>query len=78
VHIKFTMKPWQDVIVDGELKLRRTDIEYRLSGKDVKVNAAVMHSYRGGPKDDERFHSDKSEHIFLDDIKVWTGGKGDE
>ena len=61
-----------EMYVDGELKLRRTDIEYRLPGQNVKINAAVMHTYRGGGRDDSRFHSDKSEHIYFDDFKVWA------
>ncbi len=63
-----------EMYVDGKLVLRRTNIEYRLPGQDVKVNAAVMHTYRGGGRDDVRFQSDKSEHIYFDDIKVWAGG----
>ncbi len=67
-----------EMYVDGELTLRRTNMEYRISGKDVKVNAAAIHSYRGGPANDTRFHSDKDEHIYFDDFKVWVGGPGDD
>ena len=65
-----------EMYVDGKRTLRRTNIEYRLRNQDVKVNAAAIHSYRGGGATNKNFHSNKDEHIYFDYFRVWTGGQG--
>ena len=63
-----------EMYVDDKLMLRRTDIEFRLPDQNVKANGVAFHTYRGGGANDPRFHSDKSEHIYFKDFKVWTSG----
>tara|TARA_R110002049_G_scaffold240172_2_gene413545 strand:- start:3495 stop:4439 length:945 start_codon:yes stop_codon:yes gene_type:complete len=60
--------------VNGELKLDRNDILYRNTGKsNVKINAAILNTYRGGAADDTRWHSTTTDYIYFDDFKVWNG-----
>lgn len=59
--------------VNGEIKLDRDDILYRNEGKsNVKINALILNTYRGGGKDDTRWHSPTTDYIYFDDFKVWT------
>lgn len=61
------LKMW----VNGSLKLTRTNVLYRISGKSsVKINSAIFHTYRGGKPTDERFWSPNRDHIRFDDFKV--------
>ncbi len=59
--------------VDGELKLEKNDVEYRLPGKgNVKINSLVMHTYRGGNATDPVWWSPNTDYAYFDDVKVWT------
>ncbi len=63
--------------VDGELKLEKNDIEYRLPGKgNVKINSLVMHTYRGGNRTDPVWWSPNTDYAYFDDVKVWTNCSG--
>ncbi|MEL7161926.1 MAG: polysaccharide lyase, partial [Bacteroidota bacterium] len=61
--------------VDNEETFRKEDLMIRKAGKDnLKINALVMHTYRGGARADPVWHSPRDEFAFFDDFKVWTGG----
>ncbi|GAA4278327.1 Ig-like domain-containing protein [Aquimarina mytili] len=63
--------------VDGELKLEKNDVEYRLPGKgNVKINSLIMHTYRGGNRTDPVWWSPNTDYAFFDDVKVWTNCTG--
>ncbi|MEO0731204.1 MAG: polysaccharide lyase [Bacteroidota bacterium] len=61
--------------VDNEETFRKEDLMIRKAGKDdLKINALVMNTYRGGARTDPVWHSPRDEFAFFDDFKVWTGG----
>ncbi|MEL6923557.1 MAG: Ig-like domain-containing protein, partial [Bacteroidota bacterium] len=61
--------------IDNEETFRKEDALIRKAGKDnLKINALVMHTYRGGARTDPVWHSPRDEFAFFDDFKVWTGG----
>ena len=63
--------------VDGKLMLEKNDILYRKAGKgNVKINSAVMQTYRGGGATDPRWISPTTDYIYFDDFKVWAGEVG--
>ncbi|MGF1637374.1 MAG: polysaccharide lyase [Cyclobacteriaceae bacterium] len=63
--------------IDGQLELSMNNIMYRKSGKsNVKINAAIMNTYRGGAASDVRWHSPTTDYIYFDDFKVWTNCSG--
>ncbi|AXT58947.1 DUF5060 domain-containing protein [Aquimarina sp. AD10] len=58
--------------VDGKLLLNETNITYRLPGKkDVKINALIMNTYRGGAANDQVWWSPTTDYVYFDNIKVW-------
>ena len=60
--------------INGSLKFNNSRMNIRKSGKsDLKINALVMNTYRGGSRTDQIWHSSKTEYAFFDDFKVWTG-----
>ncbi|WP_371192743.1 polysaccharide lyase [Glaciecola sp. SC05] len=62
------------MFVDDALVYYKDDAFFREAGKDkVKVNTGIFHTYRGGGRDDPRFHSPRKEHIYFDDFKIWAG-----
>ncbi len=65
-----------EMYVDGKKTLSRTNVQFRLPGKDVKVNGLAVHTYRGGSADDPNFQSKKTEYIYFDYFKVWSSSKG--
>ncbi len=63
--------------VDNEEVFRKEDMLIRKAGKeDLKINALVMHTYRGGARTDPVWHSPRDEFAFFDDFKVWVGDLG--
>jgi len=63
--------------IDNEETFRKEDALIRKTGKeDLKINALIMHTYRGGARTDPVWHSPRDEFAFFDDFKVWTGGLG--
>lgn len=62
--------------VNDELVYTKNDALFREVGKEnVKINAAIFHTYRGGKATDPRFHSPRQEFIYFDDFKIWRGHK---
>jgi hypothetical protein len=62
-----------EIYLDGVLAYSNYKVMYRIAGKgNVKINAAIFHTYRGGGATDERFWSPNEEFIWFDDFKVWT------
>lgn len=62
------------IYVNDQLAFTKDDLLFREAGKsDVKINAAVFHTYRGGKATDQRFHSSRREFIYFDDFKIWQG-----
>ncbi|GAA4115009.1 hypothetical protein GCM10022393_14920 [Aquimarina addita] len=60
--------------IDGEETYRDDNAKIRNSGKsNLKINALIMNTYRGGSRTDEVWHSPRTEYTFFDDFKVWTG-----
>ena len=63
--------------IDGEEAFRKEDFLIRKTGKDdLRINALIMNTYRGGARNDEVWHSPRDEFAFFDDFRVWTGGLG--
>lgn len=61
--------------IDNEETFRKENLNIRKADKgDLKINALVMHTYRGGARTDAVWHSPRDEFAFFDDFKVWTGG----
>lgn len=61
--------------IDHEETFRKEDMLIRKAGRgDIKINALVMNTYRGGARADPVWHSPRDEFAFFDDFKVWTGG----
>ncbi|MFY0606474.1 MAG: T9SS type A sorting domain-containing protein [Cyclobacteriaceae bacterium] len=59
--------------VNDELLFEKEDFQYRLAGKeDVKINALIMNTYRGGAATDEWWWSPNTDYTYFDDFKVWT------
>ncbi len=59
--------------LDGKELLDQNNIMYRLAGKsNVKINNIIMHTYRGGSRDDKWWHSPNTDYSYFDDFKVWT------
>ena len=66
------------IYVDDKLLLEKENVVFRLNGKSkVKINAVVMHVYRGGNRTDKWWQSKQNDHMFFDDFKVWTNCFGD-
>jgi hypothetical protein len=60
--------------VNGNQVYHNTKHTIRQSGKgDLKINALIMNTYRGGARTDPVWHSPRDEYAFFDDFKVWTG-----
>ena len=60
--------------IDGEEVYRNTKHNMRKTGKgNLKINALIMNTYRGGSRTDPVWHSPRDEYAFFDDFKVWTG-----
>lgn len=60
--------------IDGELLFESRTLNMRKSGKsDLKINALVMNTYRGGSRSNSIWHSPRTEYAYFDDFKVWTG-----
>ena len=60
--------------IDGVETYRDNNAKIRNSGKsNLKINALIMNTYRGGSRNDEVWHSPRTEYTFFDDFKVWTG-----
>lgn len=60
--------------IDGEETYRDDNAKIRNSGKgNLKINALIMNTYRGGSRTDPVWHSPRTEYTFFDDFKVWTG-----
>lgn len=63
--------------VDGKLLVDRNDIQYRLAGKEnVKINALIMNTYRGGSATDPVWWSPNTDYAYFDDFKVWSNCNG--
>jgi len=63
------LKMW----IDGQLLMDLDDIAFRLPGKgNVKINALVGHTYRGGNATDPVWWSPTTDYAYFDDFKVWT------
>jgi len=61
--------------IDNEETFRKEDMLIRKAGKEnLKINALVMNTYRGGSRTDPVWHSPSDEYAFFDDFKVWVGG----
>lgn len=59
--------------IDGDQVLNKTDVLLRKSGKsNVKINALVANTYRGGSRTDPIWHSPTTDYAYFDDFKVWT------
>lgn len=60
--------------IDGQETYRDNNAKIRNSGKsNLKINALIMNTYRGGSRTDPVWHSPRTEYTFFDDFKVWTG-----
>ncbi|MEW7289617.1 Ig-like domain-containing protein [Aquimarina sp. 2304DJ70-9] len=60
--------------IDGVETYRDNNAKIRNSGKgNLKINALIMNTYRGGKRTDPVWHSPRTEYTFFDDFKVWTG-----
>lgn len=60
--------------VNGEQTYHNTKEKIRNAGKgNLKINALIMNTYRGGSRTDPVWHSPRDEYAFFDDFKVWTG-----
>lgn len=60
--------------INGEEVYRNTKHNIRQAGKgNLKINALIMNTYRGGSRTDPVWHSPRDEYAFFDDFKVWTG-----
>lgn len=65
-----TVKMW----VDGKLLFTNNKMRMRKAGKaNLKINALIMHAYRGGSRSNTAWHSPKTEYAFFDDFRVWVG-----
>lgn len=60
--------------INGVETYRDTQAMIRNAGKsNLKINALIMNTYRGGSRTDPVWHSPRDEYAFFDDFKVWTG-----
>lgn len=60
--------------INGVETYHNTKEKIRNAGKDnLKINALIMNTYRGGSRTDPVWHSPRDEYAFFDDFKVWTG-----
>lgn len=65
-----TVKIW----INGNLEFENNKMNMRKSGKsNLKINALIMNTYRGGSRSNRVWHSPRTEYAFFDDFKVWTG-----
>lgn len=59
--------------IDGQETYRDNKAKIRNSGKsNLKINALIMNTYRGGSRTDPVWHSPTTDHAQFDDFKVWT------
>lgn len=59
--------------IDGVEVYKNKTHNIRQAGKDdLKINALIMNTYRGGSRTDTVWHSPRDEFAFFDDFKVWT------
>ncbi len=60
-----------ELFVNGVSVYKATNVVFRRPDKpNVKINAAIFQSYRGGSTVED-FASPKTEYIYFDDFKVW-------
>lgn len=60
--------------INGIETYRDTKAMIRNAGKgNLKINALIMNTYRGGSRTDPVWHSPRDEYAFFDDFVVWTG-----
>jgi len=60
--------------INGNEVYKKTNHTIRKAGRgDLKINALIMNTYRGGARTDPVWHSPRTEYAFFDDFKVWTG-----
>ena len=60
--------------IDGDLVMNNSQMNIRkTSNRNLKINALVMNTYRGGNRTDRVWQSPRTEYTFFDDFKVWTG-----
>lgn len=76
-YIKLNTPGQKDGIVvmwiNGVETYRDSKALIRNAGKNnLKINALIMNTYRGGSRTDPVWHSPRDEFAFFDDFKVWT------